>query len=262
MATPNYPTPISLEPPNASNIPPCLLVFLHGLGDDGTSYEAFSKYLQEFPTLAGLHVILPTAPRDHESMMNAWFTPKPFPMIPTGKSSSGELPQNDDEDGEEQDTEGWMKSVKYTEDLVLKECNDRKIPLDRVVVAGFSQGAAVSLGVGLGVTGEKDRPLGIAGVGALCGFLPLQYRVPESGSAQMKFWLAAGGRDMLVPGWLSRNAQDRLEKYTGKGAVERKVYDGLGHGISRQLAEDFAIWIGERMAPGNGFLELVSSNEE
>ncbi|MCJ1351793.1 MAG: hypothetical protein MMC33_001777 [Icmadophila ericetorum] len=260
MATPNYPDPLYLEAPNASATAPSLLLFLHGLGDDGTSYEAFAKYLQEFPTLAGLHIVLPTAPRDHESMMNAWFTPKPFSMIPVGKSSSGEQAKNDDD--EEQDTEGWMRSVKYAEDLVLKECKERSIPLDRAIVAGFSQGAAVSLGVGLGVTGEKDRPLGIAGVGALCGFLPLQYQVPHNGSAQMKFWLAAGSRDMLVPGWLSRNAQERLEKYAGKEAVERKLYEGLGHGISRQLAEDFAVWLGERMAPGEGFLEVVPSTGE
>ena len=58
---------------------------------------------------------------------------------------SAESEADDDED----DEEGMMKSVDYICGLIAKEVEEGKVPLDRIVVGGFSQGCAVSLLVGL-----------------------------------------------------------------------------------------------------------------
>ena len=94
----------------------------------------------------------------------------------------------------------------------------RNLELHRVVVAGFSQGGAISLAIGLneGATGPSagSHLKDFAGVAAFCGYLPPLSSgcnaSPEKSTTQNKcprlvqnFFLAQGGRDMcksIAPG--------------------------------------------------------------
>lgn len=71
--------------------------------------------------------------------------PKPFSPIPMPKRSGEPDPEEDNEEGDEDD---MTKSVDYICGLIDKEV-DGVVPVEKIVVGGFSQGCAISLLVGL-----------------------------------------------------------------------------------------------------------------
>ena len=75
---------------------------------------------------------------------------------------------NPDKDEEEDDKEGIMKSVEYICGLIDTEV-EAGVPVERIVVGGFSQGCAISLLVGLigRYRGRLGRVVGLS------GYLPL-----------------------------------------------------------------------------------------
>ena len=56
---------------------PITLIWLHGLGVDGSDFESFQKELSQFGGLDNVRMVLPTAPaRDisaYKLTMNAWY---------------------------------------------------------------------------------------------------------------------------------------------------------------------------------------------
>ena len=80
-----------------------------------------------------------------------------------------------EENDEEDDEEGMMKSVEYICRLIDQEV-EAGLPVERIVVGGFSQGCAISLLVGL--MSRYGHRLG--GVVGLSGYLPLSGNVIRS----------------------------------------------------------------------------------
>ena len=160
---------------------------------------------------------------------------------------SGESETDDDED----DEEGMMKSVDYICALIAKEVEEGKVPLDRIVVGGFSQGCAVSLLVGL-----LSRYSGkLAGVVGLSGYLPLEGKVGRSVAERKergkttKWFLAHGSRDQLVPRRMFTGYKESLEKWE-RDNVEARVYEGMPHSTTGAEIRDLCNWL-ERVLPTN-----------
>ena len=159
---------------------------------------------------------------------------------------SGESETDDEED----DEEGMTKSVDYICGLIAKEVEEGKVPLDRIVVGGFSQGCAVSLLVGL-----LSRYRGqLAGVVGLSGYLPLEGKVSRSVAERKegvksatKWFLAHGSRDQLVPRRRFTSYKESLEKWEGDN-VEGRVYEGMPHSTSGAEIRDLCNWL-ERVLP-------------
>lgn len=106
------------------------------------------------------------------------------------------------------------------------------IPLNRIVIGGFSQGCFVSLAAGLGGR-YKGK---VAGVIGLSGGLNRGSMIKKSFGGfthdegrPMKVFIAHGSRDMLVPMRVYRDTLERVEEVVGKENVEGHVYDGMGH---------------------------------
>jgi predicted esterase len=118
---------------------------------------------------------------------------------------------------------------------------------DRVIVAGFSQGGATSLALGLGLglsSPEASSTPSLAGVACLSGYLPA-FPVPTAAAGSgTKFFLARGTKDMLVPGWVGRQSVAWVEEVVGKERVREEVYEGMGHGIVGKEMKDFGEWMG------------------
>jgi lysophospholipase-1 len=136
-----------------------------------------------------------------------------------------------------------MQSVKYVvsliDDLVAKG-----VPEKRIVLAGFSQGHAMTLLTGL--TSKYAGRLG--GLVALSGYLPVADRIkplrkdaslPLTVGGDVPIFLARGTNDMLVP---KRYGRLQLEKLKELGvpdsAIETHEYQDMGHSVSpRELAD-------------------------
>lgn len=192
--------------------------------------------------------ILPNAPQNRDVMGQAWFMPKPFSPIPMPKCSGEPDPEENDE---EDDEDGMMKSVDYICGLIDNEV-EAGVPAERIVVGGFSQGCAISLLVGL-LSRYKGK---LGGVVGLSGYLPLGGRVgmmmeerEEKGqdTSQTKWFLAHGSRDQLAPRRLFTRYRDKLEGWEGE-RVEAKLYEGMGHTTVGAQVRDLCGWL-ERVLP-------------
>ena len=92
------------------------------------------------------------------------------------------------------------------EELIEREVQ-RGMPRSRVVLAGFSQGAAITLHTGL----RQAEPL--AGLVALSGYLPLadQFAAERhAGSRDVPILMAHGSQDPVVPIARGRSSRDLL----------------------------------------------------
>ena len=177
-------------------------------------------------------------------MDTAWFYPTPLNAVP---SSRPELEDDEDEDG-------MLASVHYVETLIDREIS-KGIPVERIVVGGFSQGCAISLLVAL--TSKYSGK--IAGACGLAGSLPLPGsigRLREAASLPTEvghcpIFFTRGSRDMLVPRRFYTTGIERLQDLgVRNGLLEPHEYEGLGHTISGAVIRDMCTWL-EKIVPSS-----------
>lgn len=179
-------------------------------------------------------------------MTTAWYTPHSFPLFPPSRP---ELEPDEDE-------AGLLRSVEYIESLI-EACTRKGIPLNRIVVGGFSQGCALSLLTDLVSQKYSGR---LAGVIGLSGYLPLadgrkleDLRAhaglnPTVGGVEV--FLARGERDQLIPKRIHNASIKRLQELgLTESSLEIHEYEGLGHSVSAPVLRDMCSFL-ERVVPG------------
>src|SRR5690606_16806665 len=95
----------------------------------------------------------------------------------------------------QEDEQGLYKSQQAILALIKRE-NQRGIPDERIVLAGFSQGAVMALHVGLRHTKK------LAGIMALSGYIALPHKVEQEVQAANQttpIFMAHGNDDNVVP---------------------------------------------------------------
>ena len=153
---------------------------MHGLGADGHDFASLPPQLGVSPDLA-IRYVFPHAPVIPVTLnmgmrMRAWYDIVSL-------------------DARGQDETGIRRSAASIEDLVAREV-DRGVPSSQIVLAGFSQGAAMALFTGL----RHPAPLG--GIMVLSGYLPLHESLPAEASEanqQVAILQAHGQHDDVVP---------------------------------------------------------------
>lgn len=180
---------------NDGRTPRATVIVLHGLGADGTDFLSFADEL-DLSAVGPVRWVFPRAPVRPVTIngghrMRAWYD-----ILGT------DLVRREDE-------AGLRESFSAVHTLLDREvaCG---VPPGRIVLAGFSQGCAVTLGAGLRY---HHRLAGLAG---LSGYLPLaDTTAGERGDANAltPVFLAHGQRDAVVPlarGSASRDALKQL----------------------------------------------------
>lgn len=132
--------------------PVASVIWLHGLGADGYDFVPVVKELESLGAPAARYVF-PHAPMmpvtiNNGFVMRAWYDIRTADL------------------GHREDEGGIRRSQAAVERLIEREI-ERGTTRDRIVLAGFSQGAAITLQTGL----RQADPL--AGLIALSGYLPL-----------------------------------------------------------------------------------------
>lgn len=180
IAVMTLPQTIELEP----GAPARATVFiLHGLGADGTDFLAFADELK-LDAVGPVRFVFPRAPvrrvtANGGAQMRAWYDIFAF-------GASGPTAREDDE--------GLRESFAAVHGLLEREVA-RGIAAERIVLAGFSQGCAITLGAGLRF-GHR-----LAGLVGMSGYLPLASTLPAErhlANADTPVMLAHGTRDPLV----------------------------------------------------------------
>jgi phospholipase/carboxylesterase len=165
------------EPARAS------VVILHGLGADGTDFLPFADEL-DLAAVGPVRFVFPRAPvrpvtANGGHRMRAWYDIVEFGAH-AGKAAEDEA--------------GLRASFAAVQALLDREVA-RGIPAERIVLAGFSQGSAITLGAGL----RYGRRL--AGLVGMSGYLPLAAATAaerHAANTGTPVLLAHGTRDPVV----------------------------------------------------------------
>lgn len=183
-------------PASEGKEPVGLIVTLHGWGANAQDLASLVPFLN----LPDFQFMFPDAPFPH-----------PY-------SSTGKMWYN----LSSQEHQGYQESRQMLTQWLQSLESSTGVPLSRTILSGFSQGAAMTLDVGLG--------LPLAGLVALSGYLhPVSY--PEN-SKFPPVLIVHGKQDSVVPLKAAVNARDNL---TGLGiAVEYHEFD-MAHEIRPEV---------------------------
>lgn len=200
------------------------VIWLHGLGADGSDFVPIVPELK-LPSSLPLRFIFPHAPMRPVTINNGYVMRAWFDIY-----SLNNLQQIDHD--------GITESITTLNKLIDQEVK-RGIPEDKIVLAGFSQGAAIALATGL--LYQKS----LAGILALSGYLPQPEKIlTESNVANdsTPIFLAHGTEDLIVPFALGEHLYDVLLK--NEYLVKWHSY-AMAHAVCGEEIGDIAEWLRE-----------------
>ena len=122
------------------------------------------------------------------------------------------------------DEAGILRSQRYLHSLIQAEINDKHISSERILLGGFSQGAAMSIVAGL----TYPAPLG--GIFALSGYLllpaTLRDLIPKDNpNKDTPVWMGHGDADPLVRLEWGRRSAEKLREWGWKVDFNTYPYD-------------------------------------
>jgi len=205
--------------------PAAAVIWMHGLGADGNDFVPIVKEL-DLSGAPAIRFIFPHAPMmpvtiNNGYVMRAWYD-----------VSFGDLEGRT----KRADEQGVRQSQAQIGQLIARETG-RKIPSEKIVVAGFSQGGAIALQTGL------RYPRKLAGVMALSCYLPCADSLTtEAAPANTKtpVLMAHGTQDPVVPYAMGKNSSDMLVK--AGYAVEWHDYP-MQHSVCLEEVRDIGAWL-------------------
>ncbi|CAH1371094.1 hypothetical protein MTP99_012586 [Tenebrio molitor] len=204
------------------------VIFLHGSGDTGRGVLDWVKFLIDDFSLPHVKFIFPTAPLRPYTPLDGglsyvWFNRYDItPEVPEHVETLEEI-KND------------IKT------LISKEV-DSGIPLNKIIVGGFSMGGALALH-----TGYRFVP-GLGGVFALSSFLNHESAVYKDIQAtETPLFMCHGDKDELVPlSW----GQDTFTKLTSLGVKGEFVpLKNTLHELKKNELEKLLQWILNTIPP-------------
>jgi phospholipase/carboxylesterase len=138
------------------------------------------------------------------------------------------------------DAAGLAQSAQAVEALIEREAQ-RGVPASRLVLAGFSQGGAVTLTHGL------RRPEPVAGLVALSTYLPMAERVLDEArrSDPLPVFMAHGLHDPMVPHRAGELAAEQVRSLGHD--VEWHSYP-MQHEACAEELDALATWLSARFA--------------
>ena len=218
---------ISLIEVETAPQPSVAVIWLHGLGADGTDFEPIVPELALAPSPA-VRFIFPNAPYQPVTcnggyVMRAWYD-----IIAL------------DPDSREIDETGLLASRDIVRALIAREI-ERGIPSRRIFLAGFSQGGAVAYLTAL------THPDPLAGVIALSTYMPaarLITRERSAANSEIPLFVAHGSEDDVVSLDLGMQALELLRRL---GLTPQwHLYD-MPHAVCAEEIADIGAWLNGRL---------------
>jgi lysophospholipase-2 len=180
--------------------------------------------------------ILPTAPTNPVTMNGGMRMPSWYDIESLSKSRGAQA------------CSGIDGSTSTLHNLIESEVN-KGIPASRIILAGFSQGGAMSLWTGLQLPSRFSEKL--AGVVVLSGYLPKEhaFALSDHGRSTPVFHCHGTADPLVLPQFAEASKSTVLEK-GHTGGYNLKMYQGLPHSASMQELNDIVKWISE-VLPNN-----------
>jgi phospholipase/carboxylesterase len=202
--------------------PTASIIVLHGLGADGNDFVPFADEI-DLRSRGDVRWIFPHAPTmpvtiNGGYVMRAWYDILGMELV------------------RREDEAGLRRSQAAVQALIDNE-RARGIPANRIVLAGFSQGCAMTLLTGL------RSPERLAGLAGMSGYLPLADTLAverSAANAGLPIFLAHGRADPVVP--YDRGVASRDVLVALGYPVEWHEYD-MQHSVCGQEIVDLRNWL-------------------
>ena len=216
----------TIELDSAPN-PTVSIIWMHGLGADGNDFVPLVKEL-DLRGCPGIRFIFPSAGTMPVTINNGYVMRAWYDILVS------DLVRREDENG-------LRASQVQIEALIARE-KARGIPASRIILAGFSQGCAMTLQTGL----RHAEPL--AGLMCLSGYLPLADKTAlerTPASLQTPIFMAHGTADPVVQIGRAQQSRDLL---TGMGyKVEWHEYM-MQHSLCQEEIDAIGAWLKKVLA--------------
>ncbi len=194
----------------------CVLL-MHGLGADGHDFEDVASALSEAALPQQWRFVLPHAPQQPVTINLGMVMPAWYDILDMSQSR-------------EVNWDTVAESGARIEALIENE------KAQKLVLAGFSQGAAMALHVGL------RRPDSIAGILMMSGYLLENAEHPcPSMSTDFPIAIYHGSADPVVP--LAAAEQSIATLGVQGYSPSFKVYDGMQHSLCDEEIRDVFAWL-------------------
>ena len=190
-----------------------VLIWFNGYGANNWGFEPFIKLLNL--NLDGrLHVVMPNAPMDNGK--RSWY---PLPATDNGSVV--------------EDDEGIMNSKK----IIAEALHDYIDKDKRLYLGGFSQGAALSLSMGL------NNDLRADGIIAISGYVPSASKINIVDNNK-DIYVAHGKNDTTISIETHKMSVSFLEK---NNLPHTEYVDDCGHTISKGMISSLSKWMYDRL---------------
>jgi phospholipase/carboxylesterase len=225
-STMNAPLLDTIEIETAPN-PTSAVIWLHGLGADGNDFVPVVREL-DLAGLGPIRFLFPTAPSipvtvNGGYVMRAWYDIMGVDLV------------------KREDEAGLRSSQAQVEQLIAREIA-RGIPASRIVLAGFSQGCAMTLQTGL------RYPARLAGMLCLSGYLPIHATIEaerHGANQDTPIFMAHGRQDNVVPIARAEHSRDILVGHGHK--VQWHEYM-MQHSLVAEEIDDIGRWFRKVLA--------------
>jgi len=208
--------------------PTASVIWMHGLGADGYDFVPIVKEIEAntIPGLAdGVRFIFPHAPMrpvtiNNGMTMRAWYDIKMVDLVRM------------------EDDQGLRASQAEIEKLIARE-KERGIPARRIILAGFSQGGAVTLQAGL------RHPERLGGLMVLSSYLPLAGTVKAEAVAtnsDVPILMVHGSGDQVINIARATASRDQLKELGYQ--VEWHEYP-MEHSVCMEEVQAIRAWLGK-----------------
>lgn len=212
---------LQFESDQIGTSPDYCLIWLHGLGADGHDFVPVVPELG-LADSPGVRFIFPHAPQQPITInggyvMRAWYDVFGLDLT------------------EQQDQEGIEDSSKLIEQLIDEQIANG-VAAEKIILAGFSQGGAMALHLGL----RSDYK--VAGIIALSSYLPLAKQLPlqPANESSPPIFMAHGQFDTVVSINAGMTSKDSLQKLGYQ--VLWKEYP-MEHSVCGQEIADISHWL-------------------
>lgn len=213
---------IDIEPKSPAT---ATVILLHGLGADGNDFVPIVSEMH-LPSTMAVRFLFPSAPSIPITINGGYVMPAWYDITEIAIDRKIDATQ-------------LIDSAEQVRRLIDREI-DRGIPSNRIVLAGFSQGGAVSYQTAL----TYMQPL----AGLLCMstyFATRDTITPNSANKSLPIFICHGSLDPMVPERMGREARERL---LAMGySVEYKSYP-VEHSVCAEEIADMSQWL-QRVLP-------------
>jgi len=205
------------------------VIWLHGLGADGHDFVPFVPEVVR-PGWPSIRFVFPHAPVravtiNNGARMRAWYDIRDFDLANRA------------------DEQGVAESIVQVDALIEREIA-RGIPAARLLLAGFSQGGAITLAAGL----RRGAPL--AGLIGLSTYLPAATQsiaALHARAATQPVFMAHGLHDPVVP-CAAGDSSAKLLRDNGFDVTWHRY--PMQHQVCAEEIRDLGDWMSQRFAAG------------